>query len=126
MAVADYLNERGKKFAEERGSNLASLVVDQCDPEYQQLFANYVQNGMYARSVFPQATRELIAVACLTVLNYPAELKTHIKYGLRLSSHEEVMEAILQAGVYGGIPATVAALSAFKEVASELDSSGNS
>jgi 4-carboxymuconolactone decarboxylase len=123
MAVADYLNDHGREFAKERGSNLASIVVDQCDPEYQQLFANYIQNGMYARSVFPQATRELIAVACLTMLNHPAELATHIRYALRLSSREEVMEAILQAGVYGGIPATVAGLTVYSEVVAELDSS---
>ena len=119
MAVADYVNDRGRKFAQERGSNLGSLVVDQCDSEYQQLFANYIQNGMYARSVFPQATRELVAVACLTVLNYPAELATHIRYALKLSSPEEVMEAILQAGVYGGIPAAVSALGVYSQVVGE-------
>jgi alkylhydroperoxidase/carboxymuconolactone decarboxylase family protein YurZ len=126
MAVSDYLNDRGREFARERGSNLASLVVDQCDAEYQELFATYIQNGMYARSVFPQATRELLAVACLTVLNYPKELATHIRYALRLAPREQVMEAILQAGVYGGIPASVAGLTVYAEVIEALDASNDS
>jgi len=121
VAVSDYVNERGKKFAQERGSELGPLVIDQCDPEYQQLFATYIQNGMYARSVFPQATRELLAVACLTILNYPAELSTHIRYALKLCSAEEVKEAIIQAGVYGGIPAAVSGLTVYSQVIAARD-----
>ena len=123
MAVSDYLTERGKKTRELLfGSWRRSSPADRADPEYQQLFADFVYGGMYSREVVPQKVRELLAVACLTALYRPDELRSHIRAALRLASPEEVREAIQQAGVYGGFPATMTGLRIFTEVVQETGS----
>ena len=120
MAVSDYLTERGKQMSERVfGAWRRPSPADQGDPEYQQLVANFIHNGMYSREVLPQETRELLAVACLTALYRPEELRSHIRHALRLNPPEKVKEAIQQAGVYGGFPSTMSALRIFAEVAAE-------
>lgn len=120
MAISDYLTERGKKTRE-----LLSGVwnrpspADRADAEYQKLFADFISGGMYSREVVPQKTRELMAVACLTALYRPDELRGHIRMALRLAPPEEVREAIQQAGVYGGFPAARNGLRIFNEVVPE-------
>lgn len=123
MSVSDYLTERGKKTCERLfGRWQRTIPADQCDPEYQQLVANFVHNGMYSREVVAPETRQLLAVACLTALYRPDELRTHIRAALRLSPVEEVREAILQAGVYGGFPVAMAGLRILAEVQAETGS----
>jgi 4-carboxymuconolactone decarboxylase len=121
VPTSDFLTERGLEYARERGLPLGASIVDQCDPGYQELFANFVQNGMYTRDVFTQPTRELVAVACLTALYRTEELRRHVAYALRLSPVEEVREAILQAGVYSGFPCAMNGLAVLAEVLKEGD-----
>ncbi|HEX2174235.1 MAG TPA: carboxymuconolactone decarboxylase family protein, partial [Dehalococcoidia bacterium] len=71
------------------------------------------------REVVDPKVRQLIAVGCLTALYRPDQLRSHIGAGLRLASPDEVREAILQAGVYGGFPATMSALKILAEVLEE-------
>jgi alkylhydroperoxidase/carboxymuconolactone decarboxylase family protein YurZ len=73
-------------------------------------------NNRYTREVFSQATRELLAVACLTALYRTEELSGHIRYALRLNPPQQVMEAILQAGVYVGFPCTLNGLRIYSEI----------
>jgi 4-carboxymuconolactone decarboxylase len=119
MALNDFLTDRGRRFAKERRSRFEPGPVDHCDEGYQKLVADFVLNGMYARDVFPQATRELIAVACLTALYRPDLLRSHVVTALSLNSEEQVREAILQAGVYGGFPCVISALRIFGEAISD-------
>ena len=120
MAFTDYLNDRGKATSEALwGTWQRPSATDQADPEYQELVANFVHNGMYSREVVDRKTRQLIAVGCLTALYRPDQLRSHIRAGLRLASPEEVREAILQAGVYGGFPSTMSALGILAEVMNE-------
>lgn len=120
MAVSDFLTDRGKRTCERLfGRWQRPSPADQGDEEYQQLVATFVHNGMYSREVVDPAVRQLIAIGCLTALYRPDELRTHIRAGLQLSPPEHVREAILQAGVYGGFPSTMAALRIFAEVRQE-------
>lgn len=120
MAIMDYLTERGKKTSERLfGFWQRPSPADQGDAEYQQLVADFVHNGMYSREVVPFKTRQLLAVACLTALYRPDELRTHIRAALRLAPPEEVREAIVQAGVYGGFPVAMAGLRILAEVTQE-------
>lgn len=91
------------------------------DAEWAELFRIYVLDGMYERSVLDQKTRELCAVAALTVLDRPGPLKDHIKGALRHgASNAEVLEVLLQASVYGGFPVTLSAIGHFEDVLAEL------
>ena len=126
MALADFLTERGKKMCEQVfGAWQRPSSADNGDPEYQQLVANFVHNGMYSREVLPQATRELLAVACLTALYRPEELRSHIRAALRLAPPEQVREAIQQAGVYGGFPAAMNGLRIFAELTQPQETRGS-
>ena len=48
------------------------------DPKWHELFQDYVERGMYRREVLDQKTRELCAVAALTVLNQQGALGRHM------------------------------------------------
>ena len=92
------------------------------DPQWQDLFQDYVARGMYQRSVLDPKTRELCAVAALTVLNQHGALGRHVLSALDFgASREEVMEVILQMSVYGGFPATQAALATFRATLMQVE-----
>jgi alkylhydroperoxidase/carboxymuconolactone decarboxylase family protein YurZ len=92
------------------------------DPAWRELFQAYVERGMYRRTVLDPKTRELCAVAALTVLGHPGPLRRHILSALDCgASRAEVMEVILQMSVYGGFPATQAALETLKAVYELID-----
>ena len=92
------------------------------DEEWRALFREYIPAGMYSREVLDQRTRELCAVAALTVLNYQGQLKRHLLSALdRGATRQELVEVILQMSVYGGFPATSTALSTLKTVLDQVD-----
>jgi len=75
---------------------------------------------LYSREVISQKQRELCAVASLTVLNLPREVRAHIHAALNVgATRQEVAEVIFQQVTYGGMPVVVEALRVFKEVLEE-------
>ncbi len=80
----------------------------------------FITGKMYAREKIPHPTRQLVAVACLTVLARYDELKLHIHAALNVGcSKEDVAEVIFQTAIYGGMPAANSGLEALKEVLEE-------
>lgn len=80
----------------------------------------FITGKMYAREKIPHPTRQLVTVAALTVLSRPEELKLHIQAALNVGCKpEEVAEVIFQTCIYGGVPATNAALKVLKTVLEE-------
>lgn len=91
------------------------------DPSWAELFNDYVLQGMYEREVIDQKTRELCAIAALTVLDRKGPLADHIKGAIRQGAQiKEVIEVILQVSVYGGFPVALAGLGTLEETLSEL------
>jgi 4-carboxymuconolactone decarboxylase len=77
----------------------------------------FITGRMYAREKIPHPTRQLITVACLTVLSRPDELKLHIQAALNVGcTPAEIAEVIFQTFVYGGMPAANTALKTLREV----------
>jgi 4-carboxymuconolactone decarboxylase len=75
---------------------------------------------LYSREVITQAQRELCAVASLTVLHRPHELRAHIHAALNVgATRQQVAEVIFQQVTYGGMPVVVDALDVFKTVLEE-------
>ena len=80
----------------------------------------FITGKMYAREKLPHPTRQLVTVAALTVLSRLDELKLHIQAGLNVGcTPQEIAETIFQTLVYGGVPATNAALKVLREVLQE-------
>lgn len=80
----------------------------------------FVTGSMYAREKIPHPTRQLITISALTVLVKSEELKLHIEAGLNVGCKpEEIAETIFQTLVYGGVPATNAALKVLRTVLQE-------
>jgi 4-carboxymuconolactone decarboxylase len=72
---------------------------------------------LYSRTVIPQRDRELCAVASLTVLHRPQELRAHVHAALNVgATRQEVAEVIFQQVTYGGMPVVVEALEVLKAV----------
>lgn len=86
----------------------------------QDLNAEYLWGSIWTRPGLPKKTRSLITLGILTALNKPVEIKLHAKGAIRNGcTKEEVMEALLQATVYCGVPAGVEAFRAAQEALSE-------
>ena len=80
----------------------------------------FITGRMYAREKLPHPTRQLVAVAALTALSRPEELKLHIHAALNVGcAPGEIAETIFQVAVYGGVPATNAALKVLRTVLKE-------
>lgn len=77
----------------------------------------FITGQMYAREKIPHKTRQLVTVACLTVLSRLDELKLHIQAALNVGcTPEEIAEVIFQTLVYGGVPAANQALKTLRAV----------
>ena len=87
------------------------------DPELARDLSLFITGKMYAREKLPHPTRQLISVAALTVLGRADELKLHIQAALNVGCRaEDIAETIFQTAVYGGVPATNAALKMLRNV----------
>ena len=87
------------------------------DPELARHISMFFTGRLYAREVLPHKVRELCAVAALTVLNRPEELRLDIDAALNTgATKEEVAEVIFQMLTYGGVPTTVEGLKVAKDV----------
>lgn len=90
------------------------------DPELAKDLSLFITGRMYAREKIPHRTRQLVTVAALTVLSRPDELKLHIHAALNVGCEPgEIAETIFQTAVYGGVPATNAALKTLRTVLKE-------
>lgn len=87
------------------------------DAEFSKLTQEFGWAGMYARDILDDRTRELIAVAALTVLGKLPQLKSHIEMALRVgATTKEIMEVMLQLVVFAGYPTALNGLSVLEEV----------
>jgi len=90
------------------------------DKEMAKDLSVFITGKMYAREKIPHATRQLVTVAALTVLERTEELKLHIHAALNVGcSPQEVAEVVFQCGIYGGMPVVNQALKVLREVLRE-------
>lgn len=115
------LVEKTKKTAERYFKGVADErpfdLWKSFDKELAKDLSIFITGQMYAREKIPHQTRQLITVACLTVLSRLDELKLHIQAALNVGcSPAEIAEVIFQTFVYGGMPATNQALKTLRTV----------
>jgi 4-carboxymuconolactone decarboxylase len=85
----------------------------------QELVTEYCWGAVWTRPGLVPRDRSLVNLGMLVALNRPDELKVHIRGALNNGVEpDELQEALLQAGVYCGMPA---ALDAFRIAAAVLE-----
>src|SRR5881396_4248341 len=90
------------------------------DKELARELSMFFAGKLYSREVISQKQRELCAVASLTVLHRPHELRAHLHAALNVgATRQEVTEVIFQMVTYGGMPVVVDALEIYGQVLAE-------
>ena len=118
------LRERTKRTAQRLFHSLKSgtgfETWKKFDKQLARELSMFFTGKLYSREVISQAQRELCAVASLTVLHRPHELRAHIHAALNVgATRQQIAEVIFQQVTYGGMPVVVDALDVFKTVLEE-------
>ena len=96
--------------------------IDDFNRPLQELVTEYCWGTIWTRDGLPRKTRSLINLAMLTALNRPHEIKAHLIGALNNGcTRQEIMETLLQATVYCGVPAGVDGFRTAKAVFEEVD-----
>ena len=83
----------------------------------QELVTEYCWGAIWTRPGLPRRTRSLINLAMLTALNRPHEVRLHVRGALRNGcTRQEIMEVLLQAAIYCGVPAAIESFRVAREV----------
>jgi 4-carboxymuconolactone decarboxylase len=92
-------------------------------PDLVAMVRDFAFGEIYARPGLDLKTRQLVTVAALTARNdYPLVLKAHLHAAMNLGwTREELVETLMQIGVYAGFPAAIAALMIAREVFQERE-----
>jgi 4-carboxymuconolactone decarboxylase len=84
---------------------------------FQELLTTYCWGHVWTRDGLSRRDRSLINLAMLAALGKTEELKLHTRGAINNGlANEEIREALLQAAVYAGMPAGLAAFKAAHEV----------
>jgi 4-carboxymuconolactone decarboxylase len=103
--------------------NKALAQADDFNRPLQELVTEYCWGAVWTRPGLPRKTRSMLNLAMLTALNRPHEVKIHLRGALRNGcTREEIMEVLLQAAIYCGVPAAVDSFRLAREVLAEVDS----
>ena len=124
MADDAELREKTKKTAQKLFHTLTGgtgfETWKKFDKELARELSMFFTGKLYSREVISQKQRELCAVASLTALHRPHELRAHVHAALNVgATRQEVSEVIFQQVTYGGMPVVVDALDVFKRVLEE-------
>ena len=88
----------------------------------QRLTTEFCWGEVWARPGLDRRTRSFLNLAMLTALDRPHELAVHVRGALNNGlTREEIGEVFLQAAVYCGLPAAMAAVRVAKQIFDELD-----
>ena len=121
---SDDLKEKTQKTAELYFKGIAGErpfdLWKSFDKELAKEISLFYTGKLYAREKIPHRTRQLAAVAALTVLERTEELKFHLHGALNVGcTPREVAEVIFQMVTYGGVPVVNSALKVFRTVLQE-------
>ena len=96
---------RAKLFGKGGSSVPAKSSGLAVDAEMMGIIEAYAFGDIWSRPGLPLKTRSLITVAMLTALYRTDQLRAHVNAALNLGiKPEQILEAILHAGAYAGLP----------------------
>jgi 4-carboxymuconolactone decarboxylase len=100
----------------------AIAAADDFTRPLQELVTEYCWGAIWTRPGLSRRTRSLVNLAMLTALNRPHEVRLHLRGALRNGcTKDEVMEVLLQAAIYCGVPAAIDSFRIAKEVFQEAE-----
>lgn len=74
--------------------------------DFQDLITRYAWGEIWTRPGLDRRTRSCVTLAVLATLHHDEELAMHVRAALRNGlTREEILEVLLQVGVYAGVPA---------------------
>lgn len=100
---------------------------DDFHPEAAEILLGFAFADVVAREGIPLKTREMMTVAMLAAMGTAAgQLEFHMRAALNIGvTREEIVEIVLQVGVYAGIPASMNAIRAAKSTFTSADSAAS-
>lgn len=111
-----------KEVLGEKYVDAALKNVDDFNRPMQELVTEYCWGNIWTREGLPRKTRSLLNLAMLTALNRPHEVRAHVLGAINNGvTRDEIMETLLQAAVYCGVPAGIDSFRTAKAVFAELD-----
>ena len=121
------LFEKGLQIRREvLGAEHVDASISQADDfsrPLQELVTEYCWGTVWSRPGLDRKTRSLLNLAMLTALNRPHEVKLHVRGALNNGcSKNDIMEVLLQAAIYCGVPAAMGSLRVAKEIFHEVES----
>ncbi|MFI6763691.1 4-carboxymuconolactone decarboxylase [Micromonospora sp. NPDC050417] len=80
--------------------------TDEFTEDFQDLITRYAWGEIWTRPGLDRRTRSCVTLAVLATLRHDEELAMHVRAALRNGlTREEILEVLLQVGVYAGVPA---------------------
>jgi 4-carboxymuconolactone decarboxylase len=121
--------ERGLKKLEEVDGEGGTRVIQSLEeicPDLGRYLVEFPFGDIYSRPTLDLKSREIAAVAALTVLGHALpQLKFHIHGALNVGCRrQEVIEVILQMAIYAGFPVALNSMFLAREVFKERDEKG--
>lgn len=88
---------------------------DELDPEWTEGWLRWIYGAQYNRGVLDDRTRILPIVGYCVILDDQGQLPNHMRSALRAgATPREILEIILQASIYAGMPRTVRAMRTYR------------
>lgn len=121
------MNERlaqGRKIrAEVLGEETVRRRLDEADPfnrPFQELITEYCWGACWSGNALTRRDRSLLNLVMLSALNRQEEFAQHVRAALGNGvTREEIRDALIQVGVYCGVPAGVEAFRVASKVIAE-------
>ncbi|MEM8701924.1 MAG: carboxymuconolactone decarboxylase family protein [Pseudomonadota bacterium] len=119
--------EQGRALTRRLNPELEAVLKERYDdlvPGFAESLIEWGYGRHYARPGLDLKTRQLCTIAALTVLGGQTgpQLKINIEHTLAAGAgRKEIVEAIWQMAVYGGLPAAINGLNAAREVFEALE-----
>ena len=97
--------------------------------KFQQAFRDFTEENcwgsVWTRPGLPRKTRSMLNLAMLAAMARWTEFEVHVRGALNNGVNEdEIIEIVLQAGVYAGVPIAAEAMRAAEKVINEVRGSG--
>ena len=128
----DFETDQFKKGLEIRRAVVGDSYVqkslseaDDLTAPLQKLVTEYCWGEVWSRPGLDRRIRSFLNLAMLIALNRPNELRLHLRGAINNGvTREEITEVVLQAAIYCGVPASLDAMKAAKEVIAQMEQSG--
>lgn len=107
--------------------NKALAQIDDFGRPLQELVTEYCWGAIWTRPGLERKTRSLLNIGFMIALNRPHELKLHVRGALNNGcTKDEILEVLLQACIYCGVPAAIDSLRVAKETFAEMEAKARS